>query len=245
MATEKIRIQKLLSEWGVASRRAVERLIDNGKIKVDGKVIKEQGMLIDPDNPPQISVEGKIVKKPVKKANSIFIFYKPVGVVSTLSDELGRKSIKDYLPPGKRLYPIGRLDSDSSGLLLITDYGELTHRLLHPSFKVEKEYIVKIDGSSLSRSEREIFRSGVNLEEGKTAPCELRQLKDPQTYAVIIKEGRKRQIRRMFSSFNREVISLHRIRFGPVRINDLRPGDLRLLSAKEKADLLKAAGLKD
>jgi len=241
---EKIRIQKLLSEWGVASRRAIEKLIESGRIKVDGKVLREQGMLLDPENPPEISVEDKVIKKPAKKANSIFMFNKPEGVVSTLSDELGRKSIKDFLPPGKRLYPIGRLDSDSSGLLLITDHGELTHRLLHPSFKVEKEYIVKIDGSSLSRFEREQFRSGVVLEDGKTSPCLLRQLKNPQTYSVIIKEGRKRQIRKMFESFNRKVISLHRIRFGPIRINDLRSGDIRLLSTKEKADLLKAAGLK-
>lgn len=243
--TEKIRIQKLLSEWGVASRRAVEKLIENGKIKVDGKVLREQGLLLDPENPPEIVVDGKIIKKPAKKSNSIYIFHKPEGVVSTLSDELGRKSIKDFLPPGKRLYPIGRLDSDSSGLLLITDHGELTHRLLHPSFKVEKEYIVKIDGSSLSRSEREQFRAGVILEDGKTAPCLLRQLKNPQIYSVVIKEGKKRQIRKMFETFNRKVVSLHRIRFGPIRINDLRPGDIRLLSAKEKADLLKAAGLKN
>ncbi len=240
---EPVRIQKLLATWGVASRRAIEKMIDEGKVKVDGRVVSEQGLLIDPDKLPQITVCGKIVTKPANKGFSIYVFNKPEGIVTTLDDELGRKTIKDFLPPGKRLYPIGRLDCDSTGLLLVTDHGELTHRLLHPSFKVEKEYIVKIAGSTLTRLEREQFRSGVVLEDGKTAPCELRQLKNPQAYSVIIKEGKKRQIRRMFATIDRKVISLHRIRFGPIRIDDLRSGEIRLLSAKEKADLLKAAGL--
>lgn len=241
---EPVRIQKLLANWGVASRRSVEKLIETGKVKVDGKILREQGLVIDPDNLPEICVDGKPISKPKVKDFSIFVFHKPAGVVSTLSDELDRKTIKDFLPKGKRLYPIGRLDYDSTGLLLITDHGELTHRLLHPSYKVEKEYIVKIDGSSLTRSEREQFRSGIFIEDGKTAPCQLRQLRNPQTYAVLIREGKKRQIRRMFEQLNRKVISLHRVRFGPVRIGDLRPGEIKLIQPREKAELLKAVGLK-
>lgn len=241
---ESIRIQKLLATWGVASRRAIEKLIDAGKIAIDGKVLREQGLSLDPDNLPAITVNGKPVTRPATRGFSIYVFNKPEGIVTTLDDELGRKSIRDFLPPDKRLYPIGRLDCDSTGLLLVTDHGDLTYRLLHPSFKVEKEYIVKIAGSTLTRQEREKFRSGVLLEEGKTAPCQLRQLKNPQLYSVIIREGKKRQVRRMFESFDRKIVSLHRVRFGPINIGNLRSGEIRLLSAKEKADLLKAVDLK-
>ena len=243
--TEPVRIQKLLAGWGIASRRAIEKMIEEGRIEVNGLSLTAQGELVDPDHLPVIKVDGQVVNKPVQTGYSIYIFYKPVNVVTTLKDEAGRKTILDFLPRNKRLYPIGRLDRDSTGLLLITDHGELTNRLLHPSYKVEKEYIVNLSGFPLTSSECEHFRSGVELDDGKTAPCELRQLRDPQTYSVIIREGKKRQIRRMFASFGRQVTSLHRVRFGPLDIGDLRPGEIRLLSAKEKSALLKAAGLTD
>ncbi|MBU1105915.1 MAG: rRNA pseudouridine synthase [Candidatus Riflebacteria bacterium] len=241
--TETVRIQKLLAGWGVASRRAIEKMIEEGRIEVDGQELMTQGQLVDPDHPPEIKVDGRVVSKPAQQGFSIYIFYKPMAVVTTLKDESGRKTICDFLPPGKRLYPIGRLDRDSTGLLLITDHGELTNRLLHPSYKVEKEYIVSLCESPLTRSECDQFSSGVELDDGKTAPCEIRQQQDPLTYSVTIREGKKRQIRRMFLSFRREVKSLHRIRFGPLHLGDLRPGEIRLLDAKEKSALLKAAGL--
>lgn len=243
--TETVRIQKLLAGWGVASRRAIEKMIEEGRIEVDGERLVEQGRFIDPDNPPVIKIDGKQIHKPPQRNHSIYIFYKPVDVVTTLHDECGRKTIRDFLPADRRLYPIGRLDRDSTGLLLITDHGELTNRLLHPSYKVEKEYIVSLCDSSLTAAECSQFRSGVELDDGKTAPCELRQLKEPHTYSVIIREGKKRQIRRMFASFGRQVKTLHRIRFGPLHLGDLRPGEIRLLSDKEKSALLKAAGLND
>lgn len=240
---EPVRIQKLLSSWGIASRRAVEKMIDDGLVKVDGKTLFAQGTLIDPDNPPLITIDGKPVAKPVSNDYSIYVFNKPEWVVSTMSDELGRKSVADFMPPGKRLYPVGRLDADSTGILLITDYGELTNRLLHPSWKVEKEYVVKIAGGALDVSESERFCAGLELEDGMTSPCELVRLREPQTYSVVIREGKKRQVRRMFEVLGRKVVSLHRIRFGPLKLGTLKPGELRLLTPQEKAALLKAAGL--
>lgn len=240
---EPVRIQKLLAGWGIASRRAIEKLIDEGAISVDGVVLSSQGLQIDPDNLPEIRVNGKPVIPPGQSEFSIYVFHKPEWVISTLKDELGRKSISDFLPPGKRLYPVGRLDFDSTGILLITDHGELTNRLLHPSFKVEKEYLVKITSPMLNQGEEEQFCSGLDLEDGRTAPCVLQKLRDANTYSVTIREGKKRQVRRMFEHLNRKVISLHRVRFGPLKLGSLKPGELRLLSGEEKAALLKAAGL--
>jgi pseudouridine synthase len=241
---EKIRIQKLLASWGVASRRAIEKMIGQGRIKVGGQVLTEQGFKIDPTDTPQIMLDNHLIKKPASTGNNLYIFHKPVGIVATLKDEKKRKSIKDFLPENKRLYPVGRLDMYSSGLLLITDNGELTNRLLHPSFKVEKEYVVRIEGSSLSRQEKADFRQGIELEEGTTAPCKLIQHKDTLLFTVVLKEGRKRQIRRMFEKLGRKVVKLHRIRFGPLKLGNLKPGELRRLGQKDKSALLKAAGLK-
>jgi len=241
--SEPVRIQKLLAGWGIASRRGIERLIENGRIEIDGIRLTTQGFSIDPDQLPEIRIDGKVISPPTKQQPAIYIFHKPLGVVTTLKDERGRQTISDFLPTDRRLYPIGRLDRDSTGLLLITDYGELTNRLLHPSYKVEKEYLVKIDGEPLSPDEQKQFRQGVAIEEGITAPCRLRQLADPQCYSVIISEGKKRQVRRMFASFRRPVVSLHRIRFGPLQLGKLPPGELRLLTAEEKSALLQAAGL--
>lgn len=242
---EPIRIQKLLAGWGVGPRRGIERLIEIGAVSIDGKTLTTHGFTVDPDNLPVIAVNGKVVKPPAQTEFSIYIFNKPEWVITTLKDELGRKSIGDYLPAGKRLYPIGRLDSDSTGILLITDHGELTNRLLHPSYKVEKEYVIKIAGGLLNQAEEEQFCSGLNLEDGLTAPCSLKKMREPQTYSVTIREGKKRQVRRMFESLDRKVISLQRIRFGPLKIGNLKPGELRLLNPEEKAALLEAAGLRE
>ncbi len=241
--TEPVRIQKLLAGWGIASRRAIEKMIEAGRIEIDGNQLTSQGFSVDPQNLPIIKVDGKIIAPPTGHKSSIYIFYKPLNVVTTLKDERGRKTIQDFLPPGRRLYPVGRLDRDSTGLLLITDHGELTNRLLHPSYKVEKEYIVKIDEPPLNQQEQERFRNGVVIDDSITAPCRIRQLDDPLSYSVIISEGKKRQVRRMFASFRRQVVSLHRVRFGPLNLGNLRPGELRLLTAEENSALLKAAGL--
>ena len=238
-----VRIQKLLASWGVASRRKIENLISEGHISVDGRLLIEQGFLIDEDNPPDILLNGKKLIPPKKSDYTILLFNKPKLVITSLKDEQGRRSVADYLPKGKRLYPIGRLDYDSTGLLLITDYGELTNRLLHPSYKVAKEYIVKIIGEKLSDSELKQFSEGIELEDGLTAPCIIKPLKTYNTYSVTIKEGRKRQVRRMFEFFDRKVINLNRVSFGPIKLGSLQSGKLREVTLEEKKALLKAAGL--
>ena len=133
-----VRIQKLLASWGIASRRKIESLITEGRISIDGCQLTEQGFLVDEDNLPVIRLDGKRLIPSQNTDYTILLFNKPKLVITSLKDEKGRRSIADYLPKGKRLYPIGRLDYDSTGLLLITDYGELTNRLLHPSYKVSK-----------------------------------------------------------------------------------------------------------
>ena len=241
--SESVRIQKYLANLGLASRRTIESWIEKGRIKVDGELLTNQGLKIDPNKPPKILLDNKPLKLAPKTRSKLYALHKPLEVLTTLKDQYGRKTIKSFLPKGKRLYPIGRLDYNSSGLLIITDDGDLTNRLLHPSFKVEKEYIVKIQGSTLSKYEKEVFRQGIELDDGPTAPCKLIQGRNPRTYTVILKEGKKRQIRRMFKALGREIESLHRIRFGPIKLGNLKAGEIKQLSPKERAELYKAVKL--
>ncbi len=240
-----VRIQKLLASWGVASRRKIETYIEEGRITVNDSKLTEQGFLVDEDNLPVIKLDGKRIVPSQNSSHTILLFNKPKLVITSLKDEQGRKTIADYLPKNKRLYPIGRLDYDSTGLLLITDYGELTNRLLHPSYKVAKEYIVKYQGDALTKEELKQFSSGILLEDGLTAPCSIKPIKSLNTYSVTIKEGRKRQVRRMFEFFGRKVINLHRVSFGPIKLGDLQSGKLRPVSAEERKSLLSAAGLNE
>lgn len=240
--SELVRLSKLLANWGIASRRSIEKLIDQKLISVDGKIVLEQGYKIDIDSNPDIVVDGQKVKKPSKRF-SVYMLNKPANVLTTLKDNFGRKTIKSFINVSRHVYPVGRLDYNSTGLLLITDNGELANRLTHPSFGVEKEYRVTILGSTLSKKEKEMFRAGIELDDGKTAPCNLRETSNPQTYTVIIKEGRKRQIRRMFKKFHREVDKLHRTRIGPLTLSGLKPGEMRPLTSKEKKELFSALSL--
>ena len=237
-----IRIQKLLADWGIASRRAIEKLILENRITVNKETIKP-GFSIDENNMPDIYIDGKKIEKKQHTTYEIYMFNKPKLVVSTIKDEKGRKCITDFLPAGKRLYPIGRLDYDSTGLLLVTNYGELTNKLLHPSHKVDKEYIVTISGAPLTADEEAIFTKGINLEDGITAPCKLHKMRSRNTYSVTIHEGRNRQVRRMFEYFNRKVIVLKRISFGPLKLGNLATGTIRQITPKEYEQLLKAAKL--
>ncbi len=238
-----VRIQKLLASWGAGSRRAIERLIEAREISIDGITVEGQGTLVDADKPPEIRISGRLVAPRVDDNWHIYAFNKPIRVVTTLKDERGRKTIAHFLPKERRLYPVGRLDFDSTGLLIITDHGELTNRLLHPSFKVDKEYLVKISGRPLTPVETEMFTSGLKLEDGMTSPCRLVYHPESDAYSVTIREGRKRQVRRMFACLGHDVISLHRVRFGPLQIGNLKPGEIRELNSEERAALLASAGL--
>ncbi|MFZ2960819.1 MAG: pseudouridine synthase [Candidatus Ozemobacteraceae bacterium] len=242
---EPVRLQKLLAGWGLASRRAIELWISEGRIKVDGELVQDLGRKVDPDAV-RIEVDGRLVTRPgvlETEGRLVVALHKPIGVVSTLADTHGRPTVRDLLmPKERRLFPIGRLDLDTSGLLLATDHGELANRLLHPRFKVDKEYDVHISGGLLSEPDRKIFANGMELDDGPTAPCKI-EVTGAGRYRVILREGRKRQIRRMFSLLFRRVLQLHRVRFGPVRIGALFPGECRTLTPREVEALFEAVGL--
>jgi len=241
---EPVRLTKLLASWGLASRRAIEEWIESGRIRLNGRTVTEQGVKADPGID-VIEVDGRAVAAPVSTDRQYLAIHKPLGYVSTMSDEHGRQALPDLLPKGlPRLFPIGRLDLDSSGLLLMTDDGELANRLLHPRYKVEKEYRVTMNGTPLSTDERRRFEAGLELDDGLTAPCLLKSL-GSGSYLVTLREGRKRQIRRMFSALDRDVTALHRIRFGPIALGALAPGALRTLSAAEIKTLRHAAGFEE
>ncbi|HNW34769.1 MAG TPA: pseudouridine synthase [Candidatus Ozemobacteraceae bacterium] len=241
---EPVRLTKLLASWGLASRRAIEEWIEAGRIRINGCTVTGQGVKADPDAD-VIEVDGRAVAAPVSKDHQYLAIHKPLGYVSTMSDEHGRQALPDLLPKGlPRLFPIGRLDLDSSGLLLMTDDGELANRLLHPRYKVEKEYRATVSGTPLSTDERRRFESGLELDDGLTAPCLLKSL-GSDSYLVTLREGRKRQIRRMFSALDRKVTALHRIRFGPIALGALTPGAIRTLSPAEIKALRHAAGLEE
>lgn len=239
---EPVRLLKLLAHWGLASRRSVETYIAAGRLKVDGEVVQDLGRKVDPDRV-RIEFDGQVVTPPPASAQpTILVLNKPAGVVSTLSDPQGRPTVRDLLPGDRRLYPVGRLDLDSTGLLLVTDFGELSNRLLHPRYKVEKEYLVTVSGSSLTPDEYRRFTSGLPLEDGLTAPCHLERLGTGR-YRVVLREGRKRQVKRMFEALDRRVLTLHRDRFGPIRVGSLPVGKTRPLTVDERQELLSLTGL--
>ena len=238
-----MRVQKFLARAGVASRRGSEDLMTAGRVAVNGVVTTELGAKVDPSCD-VVTVDGSVVtpaEKPVYLA-----LYKPGGVVTTMSDPQGRTTVADLVPvkqhPG--LFPVGRLDYETTGLLLFTTDGELAHRALHPRWKVEKTYRVLVDGR-VSEPDLDRLREGVSLDDGLTAPARVDALRlGPTSYCEIaIREGRKRQVRRMFSAIGHPVIELHRVRFGPVSLGDLSKASWRYLADDEVRALRLAVGL--
>jgi 23S rRNA pseudouridine2605 synthase len=232
------RLQKVLAQAGVASRRACEELIRQGRVQVNGQVVTEMGTKVDPHRD-AIRVDGKPISDPAEKV--YLILNKPPGYISTVHDPWGRPTVLDLIPYEERLYPVGRLDAESEGLLLLTNDGRLTHRLTHPRYEHEKEYLTLVRGrprdAVLSR-----LRRGVDLEEGRTAPAEVNRVSrkegletppDTTWLRIVIHEGRKRQIRRMCAAVGHPVQRLVRVRMGPIELGDLAVGEYRPLSAKE------------
>ncbi len=224
------RLQKILSEMGVASRRKAEEMIREGMVTVNG-VIATLGMKADPLRD-YIKVKGKLIAGPsTPGARKVYyLFYKPRNVVTTLYDPEGRPTVKDYLRGiRERVYPVGRLDFDSEGLLLLTNDGEFANRIIHPSGKMPKTYHVKVKGiieeESLNR-----LRKGVRLEDGMTGPAEAKVLRrgiKNSWIEITIYEGRKRQVRRMLEKVGHPVIRLIRVGIGPFKVGNLRPGEIR------------------
>lgn len=233
------RLQKILARAGVASRRASETLIEQGKVKVNGQVITELGFKADPDQD-RIEVEGKLVSLPQLVT---VLLYKPRGVVTSCDDPQGRRTVMDLVPPSPGLHPIGRLDRDSEGLLLLTNDGSLTALLTHPRHEVGKTYRAWVQGLPSPQALKQL-RDGIQLEDGMTQPAEVREVKlEPERtlLEITIHEGRNRQVRRMCEAVGHPVFRLKRIRLGALGLGELRPGEHRLLTSDEIEQLRAAA----
>ena len=229
----------------MASRRAADKLISSGVVKVNGRVPPPDGVLVDPAKD-EVTVDGKAVKPQTR--HRYLMVNKPLGVITTAKDQAARATILDVVGEegmgGHRLFPVGRLDADATGLLLLTDDGDLAFRLTHPRFKVPKEYLVLVGGSP-NGVDIEKLRSGIKLDDGMTAPAEvevLRVMPGPMAeLKLVIREGRHRQVRRMLLAVGHRVQALTRIGFGPLKLGRLKTGGWRVLGEAEIAALRRAA----
>jgi 23S rRNA pseudouridine2605 synthase len=232
-ATE--RLQKVLARAGLGSRRACEELIEAGSVTVNG-VVASLGDKADADND-VIEVDG--VRIGVRPGLVYFLLNKPAGVVTTAADPHGRPIVTDLVPAEPRVFPVGRLDQDTEGLLLLTNDGDLTQRLTHPSFGVEKEYVASVEGRP-SRGTVRALREGIDLDDGRTAPAKV-ALVAPDVLRITIHEGRNRQVRRMCEAVGHPVTRLVRTRIGPLADRSLAPGEWRPLTTGEVRALERAA----
>jgi 23S rRNA pseudouridine2605 synthase len=231
-----MRLAKYLAHAGVASRRAAEQLIADGRVTVGGTVVRDPAR--DVDGASGVTFDGEAVRG--EEPRVVYALHKPAGVVSTAHDTHGRPTVTDLVPAERRLYPVGRLDADSTGLILLTNDGELANRLTHPRFEVPKTYRATLGGGPISERAVRGLRLGVTLDDGPTAPARVRRL-DAHTLELTIHEGRKRQVRRMCEAVGHPVRSLVRIRFGPLELGDLGAGRARRLTAYELQALASAA----
>ena len=229
-----IRLQKVLAQAGLGSRRTCEELIERRRVRVNGEVAV-LGRRVDPEvdlvevNGAQIGVKPGLVH---------YLLHKPVGVITTALDPQGRPTVVELVPDEPRVFPVGRLDSDSEGLLLLTNDGDLTHRLTHPSFGIDKEYLVEVEGTP-TRGALSRLRDGIDLDDGRTAPAKVAQL-DARLLRITIHEGRNRQIRRMCDAIGHPVLRLVRTRIGPLTDRTLKPGEWRPLTQDEVRSLERA-----
>lgn len=239
------RLQKVLARAGLGSRRACEALILQGRVQVNGVTVTRLGTRVDPRRD-EVRVDGRIIRLGPDGQRVYLMMNKPVGVLTTMRDPRGEPSVAELLPPGlPRVFPVGRLDRDSSGLLLFTNDGELAARLLHPRYQVSKTYRVVVRGVP-SRQALKTLREGVPLEDGLTAPAEVTLVKkgrSTSTLTVVLREGRKRQVRRMFQWVGHPVLQLERVAFGPLSLRGLPPGAVRPLNPREVEALRREAGL--
>ena len=229
------RLQKVLARAGIGSRRACEELIADGRVTVNGAVAT-LGTRVDPSED-EIEVDGTLV--PVAEGLVHYLLNKPAGVVTTAADPAGRPTVVELVPPQPRVFPVGRLDADTEGLLIVTNDGALAHRLTHPSFGIDKEYVAVVAGTPRPADLRAL-RRGVTLDDGPTAPARV-SLIGPSTLRITIHEGRNRQVRRMCDAVGLPVERLVRTRIGPIRDRRLRPGAWRPLAAAEVHSLAAAA----
>ena len=235
------RLQRALARAGFGSRRACEELIKAGRVAVN-EAVAALGDRVDPAAD-RVTVDGQLI--PIDPEIRTFALHKPPGVVTTLRDPQGRRTIAELLPKAPRLFPVGRLDRETEGLLLLTNDGELANRLMHPRYGVEKEYLAEVEGAPTDRRLSRL-RRGVELEDGRARALDAVTAGRSGRRAavrVVMGEGRKREVRRLFAAVGLPVRRLVRLRVGPIRLGRMRPGEVRELSAEEVRALYRAAGL--
>ncbi|MBI5870320.1 MAG: rRNA pseudouridine synthase [Actinobacteria bacterium] len=233
------RLQKYLARAGVASRRKCEELITSGRVTVNGELVEELGAKVVPGD--VVWLDGKPVEP---EELEYHLLNKPSGYLSAVSDPRGRRTVVDLVPSRARLFPVGRLDSDTTGLIILTNDGSLANGLMHPRFEVDKVYRAEVDGE-LSEAEQESLRQGVNLEDGPSWPAEVRltgRRGGGSVVELVIHEGRKRQVRRMLETVGHPVRALHRKRYAMLTDDGLALGDSRQLTGEEVKALKKMAG---
>lgn len=222
-----MRLVKFLAHAGVASRRSAERVIAEGRVTVGGRPVTDPARDVDEDS--GVAVDGEPVRpEPLE----VHMLNKPPGVVSTARDTHGRPTVVDLVRSQRRLYPVGRLDADTAGLILLTNDGELAEQLTHPRYGVERVYRARVRPARMPERALSELREGVELEDGRTAPARVRRL-EPGLVEITIKEGRKRQVRRMLEAVGHRVTELERVRFGPLSLGQLRAGRSRRLRDDE------------
>lgn len=233
-----MRLQKYMAMCGVAARRKCEEIIASGRVAINGEVISQMGAQVEEGD--RVTLDGQLITPEARKR--YILYHKPAGEVTTVSDDKGRETVMDrFAGMDVRLYPVGRLDYDSEGLLLLTNDGELAQRLTHPSCEVDKTYLARVTGNpsgeALERLRRGVFMEG---DERRTYPADVRVVRDESLYSdvlVTIHEGRNRQVRRMFDAVGHRVLLLRRVRFGPLELGALRRGEWRELTEDEIARL--------
>ena len=239
------RLQKIISQAGVASRRKAEELIASGRVTVDGKIVTGQGLKLDAAGH-DIAVDGKRIGRREKPV--YFLLNKPKGYICTVKDERGRKTVLDLLPEtAERIYPVGRLDNNTEGLLLLTNDGELMNGLIHPRNEVFKTYVATVSGE-VTNEKLDRLRSGIRLEDGLTAPARVRvvdriPLKGQTKIELVIHEGRNRQVRRMLAAVGCEVKTLKRTEFAGLNLSGVKRGEHRRLTEEEVLYLQSLAGI--
>jgi 23S rRNA pseudouridine2605 synthase len=240
-----IRLNKIIADAGIASRRAADQLILEGRVSVDGQVVLELGNKFDPEIS-DIKVDGESLN--VNKSKTYLAFHKPAGVISTMSDPEGRSNLGDYFKDRKdRLYHVGRLDKDSEGLILLTNDGELAHRATHPSYGLEKRYLVEIEGEFNKQLSDQLLQ-GVRLEDGLARAVKVVHAravsKNHHWVEITIHEGRYHIIRRLIESLGLKVLRLIRLEFGPIALGEMKPGRHRVLNSQEMTNLFTALKIK-
>lgn len=235
-----MRLAKFLAHAGVASRRAAEEIIRAGRVTIADTIVTDPARDVDADS--GVAVDGRYLQGPEERM--VFVVNKPTGVLSTAADTHGRRTVVDLVPSrGARLYPVGRLDADSTGLILVTNDGDLAQRLTHPSFEVARTYRATVRPSPVPEHALRALREGVDLDDGRTAPAKVRQPR-PGVLELTIHEGRNHQVKRMCEAVGHRVRTLQRVRFGPLRLDDLPEGAHRRLRADEVERLRRGSAVR-